>query len=74
MITVAGLLTGGDIIAQLKERGYHKELLLPECMLKADDPVFLDDVKLSELENALQVRARVVKSNGYELFHAMMGQ
>ncbi len=74
MITVAGLLTGGDIIAQLKERHYYKELLLPECMLKADDPVFLDDVKLSELESALQVCARVVKSNGYELFHSMMGQ
>jgi NifB/MoaA-like Fe-S oxidoreductase len=71
-ITVAGLLTGGDIIRQLKETGYHKNLLLPECMLKADDPVFLDDVTLSELENALQVRARVVKSNGYELFNSMI--
>ncbi|MCR5279039.1 MAG: DUF512 domain-containing protein [Lachnospiraceae bacterium] len=73
-ITVAGLLTGGDIIAQLKEQHYYKELLLPECMLKADDPVFLDDVKLSELESALQVKAGVVKSNGYELFHSLLGQ
>ena len=72
-ITIAGLLTGGDIIAQLKERGYCKNLLLPECMLKADDPVFLDDVRLSELESALQVKTRVVKSNGKDLFYTMLG-
>ncbi|MCR4728883.1 MAG: DUF512 domain-containing protein [Lachnospiraceae bacterium] len=72
-ITVAGLLTGQDIIAQLKEIPHYDNILLPECVLKADDPVFLDDVRLSELENALQVKAQVVKSNGQALFNAMLG-
>lgn len=71
-ITVAGLLTGNDIISQLKERGYYKTVLLPQCVLKADDPIFLDDVKLSEFETTLQVKTRIVKSSGQELLSAML--
>lgn len=73
-ITVAGLLTGGDIIKQLKERGYKKNVLLPQCVLKADEPIFLDDVKLSEFEETLQVKSKVVKSSGRELFLSMLGR
>lgn len=72
-ITVAGLVTGGDIIKQLKGRKYAKKLLIPECMLRAGDPVFLDDVTLCEIEDALQVKAQVVKSSGYDLFMSMIG-
>lgn len=72
-ITVAGLLTAQDIIKQLKERGYYKNLLLPQCVLKADEPVFLDDMKLSELEETLQVKAQVVKSSGRDLFLDLLG-
>ena len=73
-ITVAGLLTAGDIIAQLKEQGYYKNILLPQCVLKADEPVFLDDVKLSEFESALQVRAKIIKSSGRDLLFDMLGK
>lgn len=73
-ITVAGLLTGSDIIEQLKEKGHYKKILLPSCMMKADEPVFLDDIKLSELEETLQVKASVVKSSGYDLFMQMLGK
>ncbi len=73
-ITVAGLLTATDIISQLKEHGTKKNLLLPQCVLKADEPIFLDDIKLSELESALQVKSKVVKSSGRELFLAMTGR
>lgn len=72
-ITVAGLLTGQDIVKQLKEHGYSKNVLIPNCMLKSDDPVFLDDMKLSELEDALQVKVSVVKSSGRDLFLQMLG-
>ncbi|MCR5309903.1 MAG: DUF512 domain-containing protein [Lachnospiraceae bacterium] len=72
-ITVAGLLTGQDIIAQVSKLPHYKTLLLPECVLKADDPIFLDDIRLSELESALQVKAQVVKSNGRALFESMLG-
>lgn len=73
MITVAGLLTGGDIVRQLKDKGYYKNVLLPQCLLKADEPIFLDDMKLSEFEDALQVKTKIVKSSGYELYRCLMG-
>ncbi len=42
-ITVAGLLTGQDISAQLKGRDLGRKLILPKVMLKADEDIFLDD-------------------------------
>jgi len=72
-ITVAGLLTAQDIIAQLKERGYYKNVLLPNCVLKADEPIFLDDMKLSDFEKTLQVKSNIIKSDGRSLFMALVG-
>ncbi len=43
-ITVAGLITGQDLIAQLKEKPLGKRLLLPECMFRSGEEVFLDDL------------------------------
>ena len=74
MITVSGLLTGQDILAQLKERGYYKEVLLPRNVLKADEDIFLDDMKLSELEDALQVKCKIVQSSGRGMLFSMMGR
>ncbi|MBP5661170.1 MAG: DUF512 domain-containing protein, partial [Lachnospiraceae bacterium] len=73
-ITVSGLLTGGDIMAQLREHGYYKEVLLPRNVLKADEDIFLDDVKLSELEDALQVKCKIVQSSGRGMLFSMMGR
>jgi len=73
-ITVAGLLTAQDIIKQLKERGYYKNILLPQCVLKADEPIFLDDMTLSKFEETLQVKASVVKSSGRDLFLTYIGK
>ena len=66
-ITVAGLLTGGDIISQLKGKDLGDCLLIPECMMKADEDIFLDNVTIGELEGALQVKTHIVKSNGLDL-------
>ena len=66
-ITVAGLITGQDIIAQLMGKDLGGHLLIPDCMMKADEEIFLDNVALSELEGALQVRCHIVKSNGSDL-------
>lgn len=73
-ITVAGLLTGGDIVNQLKEHGYSKNVLLPRCVLKADEDIFLDDMTLLEFESALQVKVSVVKSSGRYVFLSMLGR
>ena len=72
-ITVAGLITGQDIIAQLKGLNLGEGLLIPECMLRAGEAVFLDDVTVADLENALQVKTYIVKSNGQSLVNEMMG-
>ncbi|MBQ9766790.1 MAG: DUF512 domain-containing protein [Lachnospiraceae bacterium] len=63
-ITVAGLLTGQDIIAQLKGKDLGDCVLLPEVLLKSGEDVLLDDLKISDIEKALQTRIRIVKSDG----------
>ncbi|MBR1691911.1 MAG: DUF512 domain-containing protein [Lachnospiraceae bacterium] len=67
-ITVSGLLTGQDIIAQLKGKPLHGTLLLPQNVLRSGEDVFLDDITLTELGKALQVEVNIVKSSGYEYF------
>ena len=71
-ITVSGLLTGKDIVNQLKERGYKKRILLPCNVLRADEDVFLDDMKLSDFAETLQVKVDIVKSSGRDLFNKML--
>lgn len=72
-ITVAGLLTGNDILHQLSDKNLGDELLLPEVMLRSGEDVFLDDMHLCELENALQTRIRIVQSTGSAFVNAILG-
>lgn len=62
-ITVAGLITGQDLINQLKEVELGDILVLPECMLRANEKVFLDDVTIEDVEKTLQVKTHIVKSS-----------
>lgn len=71
-ITVSGLLTGQDIIEQLKEKKLGEELLLPINILRSGEDVLLDDIHLNEIEKTLQVPIRIVKSNGKDLFDALI--
>ncbi len=72
MITVSGLLTGQDIMAQLKDRDIGEKLLLPQNVLKSGEPVFLDDYTLDDIEKALQVRIDIVKSSGRDFIEAIL--
>lgn len=72
-ITVSGLLTGQDLIRQLKGRDLGEKLLLPCNLLRSGEEVFLDDVTLTELKNALQVPVDIVKSSGQDLVNAFLG-
>ncbi len=72
-ITVAGLITGGDLEQQLKGEPLGARLLLPENMLRANEDVFLDDMRVSELESALQVEVDIVKSSGQEFLYHILG-
>ncbi len=72
-ITVTGLLTGGDIINQLKDKQLGNRVMLPQNVLKADEDIFLDDVTLDELKRALQVEVYIVKSNGADFVQGIIG-
>ncbi len=67
-ITVAGLVTGTDLIAQLKDKELFGELLIPDVMLRSEGDLFLDDVSLSDAEKALGVKVTPIEeSSGYKL-------
>ena len=72
-ITVSGLLTGRDIIAQLKGTDLGTEVRLPESVVRAGTDVFLDDYTVSQVSDALQVRVYTIKSNGYDFVDSCLG-
>ena len=72
-ITVAGLLTGGDLRAQLAGKPLGQQLLLSANTLRAGEAVFLDDMRLEELAAALGVPVRAVSDDGGELINALLG-
>ncbi len=74
LITVAGLLTGQDILAQLSGCSLGDQVLLPISVLRNGEDVLLDDVTVGELENALQTHVCIVKSDGSSLVDALVGE
>ncbi len=73
-VTVSGLVTGGDLVAQLSGRDLGDQLLIPENMLRAQGDLFLDDVSLTQVTELLNVPIKVVSKGGYALCEAMLGQ
>ncbi len=71
-ITVSGLLTGQDIVEQLRGRNLGGKLLLPCNLLRSGEEVFLDDMTLAQVENALQVEVDIVKSSGQDLVSCLL--
>lgn len=73
-ITVSGLITGQDLIEQLRGRRLGGALLLPENMARGEGGVFLDDISARDVENALQVPVDIVKSSGYDFVEAVLAR
>ena len=73
-VDVAGLVTGGDLIAQLKGRPLGSRLLIPVNMLRHGGDVFLDDLHVSDVESALGVPVTVVEQDGFDLLDAILGR
>ena len=71
-ITVAGLITGQDLMKQLKDVELGEYLLLPDTMLRSGESVFLDDYTVSDVEKALQIPIRIVKSDGAALVRMIL--
>ncbi len=72
-ITVAGLVTGGDLIRQLAGKALGEELLIPASMLRAEGDLFLDGVSLAGVEKALGIPVRPIPNDGAALLHAVLG-
>ena len=72
-ITVAGLLTGRDLMDQLKDKNLGQRLLISETMLRHGETVFLDDVTVEELSRTLGVPVVPVPQDGFALFDAIFG-
>lgn len=73
LITVSGLITGQDLIGQLKGKELGEKLLLPCNMLRIEEQDFLDDVTLQDVKDALQVPVDIVKSSGQDFIDAVLG-
>ncbi len=71
-ITVAGLITGGDLIRQLQGKELFEELLIPDVMLRSEGDIFLDDVSLAHAQRQLGVKITPVSSDGYELLSKIL--
>lgn len=71
-VTVAGLLTGGDIAEAVNGFAQCNEvLLLPSVMLRETEDVFLDGMSLDELKKQTGKKIQIV-SDGYELCRAIL--
>lgn len=74
LITVSGLITGGDLKNQLKDKDLGDVLLLPCNMFKADQDIFLDDVTLTELSQSLQLPVKIVESEGEDFVRKIVAK
>ena len=70
-ITVAGLITGSDLLKQLTGKDLGAALLVPDVMLKEGEQLFLDDLSISDLQHKLQVPVIVVDSSPWGILEAL---
>lgn len=73
-INVAGLVTGRDLINQLRGKKLEKRLIIPDVMLRSGETVFLDDVSIEDVERELGVMVVPVENDGGKLLSAMLGR
>ena len=73
-ITVSGLVTGQDIIKQLSGRELGARVIIPANMLRHGEGVFLDDVTLEQLSDALHRPVVVSETDGYSLVDTLFSK
>jgi len=72
-ITVTGLITGCDLIEQLKDKDLGEALLISSSMLRHEKDKFLDDITVEEVEKALKVKISIVDNDGFEFISNLLG-
>lgn len=71
-VNVSGLVTGGDLIDQLRGDDLGDRLLIPSSMLRFENDLFLDDVSTDDVERELGVTLVPVNNNGNDLVEAVI--
>ncbi len=62
-VTVSGLLTGRDVIKTLLDRTDSKDVVLvPDVILREGENMFLDDITLKDMEEALGTSVKKIES------------
>lgn len=72
-VTVAGLLSGGDIMEALLKEEPSDEVLIPLACLRFGEDLFLDGLNLGELSSKLSAKITPVENDGYTLLERMLG-
>lgn len=73
-VNVSGLVTGGDLINQLKGKNIGERLIIPSSMLRFENDLFLDDVSTDDVERELNVELIAVNNNGADLVNAIISK
>ena len=71
-ITVSGLITGADLREQLKDRELGEKILIPCNMLRSGEDVFLDDLTVEDVRQALKTEVVVVDEPGADLVNCLI--
>ena len=71
-ITVTGLVTGGDLIEQLKCKDLGEKLLISSSMLRHEKDKFLDNITVEDVEKTLKVKVAVVDNDGFEFISNLL--
>lgn len=71
-VNVSGLVTGGDLIDQLRDDDLGDRLIIPSSMLRFENDLFLDDVSTDDVERELDVTLVPVNNNGNDLVEAVI--
>ena len=71
-IDVAGLITGRDLIAQLRSRDLGERVYITNRMLRDGEDVFLDDVTVEEASRALGVPVTPMENGGEQLLQVFL--
>lgn len=73
-ITVTGLITGSDLITELKDKELGNYLVIDKKMLKDDEDIFLDDTTLKEVEETLKIKIVKTESLGSDFIRKILGK
>ncbi len=73
LITVTGLLTGRDLIEEPRLKEGKGEIWLPDITLKAGTEIFLDDLEIADVEEALGRKVRIMPTTAQGLYDMVAG-